>query len=85
VSLLLVVNAWPGWESVPFLTDDTAGVIGVLNLLAVVIAGLAVGVVVDAVALAREAGRSSVPKRARSNPVGPGATPRAEDGRDARG
>jgi hypothetical protein len=29
--LLVGVNAWPGWQAVPFLTADTALVIGLVN------------------------------------------------------
>lgn len=30
--LLWLVNGWPGWQAVPFLTDDFTRVLGVLNL-----------------------------------------------------
>lgn len=29
--LLLAVNVWPGWETVPFLTSDTRQVLGLVN------------------------------------------------------
>ena len=29
--LLYAINSWPGWESVPFLTDDTTRVLGWVN------------------------------------------------------
>jgi len=31
LALLYVVNIWPGWDAVPFLTADTIRVIGVVN------------------------------------------------------
>ena len=40
---LCLVNVWPGWGAVPFLTGDTRQVLGIVN--AVVIASLAVNVV----------------------------------------
>lgn len=40
-ALLVAVNAWPGWRAVPFLTEDTARVLGVVNL------SLAAGVAVN--------------------------------------
>jgi hypothetical protein len=30
-ALLFAVNGWPGWEAVPFLTDDTTLVLGLVN------------------------------------------------------
>jgi hypothetical protein len=39
-ALLVLVNVWPGWETVPFLTDDTAAVVGIVN--ASILAGIAV-------------------------------------------
>ena len=30
-ALLYLCNVWPGWEAVPFLTDDTRLVIGLVN------------------------------------------------------
>lgn len=38
VAILVVVNRWPGWEAVPFLTDDTEQVLGIVN--ASVVAGV---------------------------------------------
>lgn len=31
IALLYLVNGWPGWEAVPFLTLDTQQVIGLVN------------------------------------------------------
>lgn len=44
-ALLYLVNRWPGWEAVPFLTDTTVLVIGLVN------ASLVVGVVANLVYL----------------------------------
>ena len=43
LALLLLVNRWPGWAAVPFLTDDTELVLGVVNasIVAGVLANLA--------------------------------------------
>lgn len=30
-ALLVAVNRWPGWEAVPFLTDDTRQVLDIVN------------------------------------------------------
>lgn len=40
---LALVNVWPGWESVPFLTSDTTEVLGLVNasLFAGIVANLA--------------------------------------------
>ena len=43
VVLLVLVNAWPGWEAVPFLTDRTPLVLGLVN------ASLVTGIVVNLV------------------------------------
>ncbi|MFM6847727.1 MAG: hypothetical protein ACKOVB_01310 [Terrabacter sp.] len=43
VVLLVLVNGWPGWEVVPFLTDRTPLVLGLVN------ASLVTGIVVDLV------------------------------------
>lgn len=43
VALLIVVNVIPGWRELPFLTPDTAEVIGLVNM------SLAVGVAVNLV------------------------------------
>lgn len=43
VLLLLAVNAWPGWQALPFLTPDTQQVIGLVN--ASIVASLLVNVV----------------------------------------
>lgn len=40
---LYLINVWPGWEAVPFLTGDTRQVLGIVN--AVVLTTLAVNVV----------------------------------------
>ena len=40
VLLLLMVNGWPGWQAVPFLTDDFDRVVGLLNV-SFVVHGLA--------------------------------------------
>src|SRR6478672_11730588 len=32
VGLLYAVNIWPGWEVVPFLTAETASILGLVNL-----------------------------------------------------
>jgi hypothetical protein len=29
--MLYLINGWPGWQAVPFLTDDTEKVIGLVN------------------------------------------------------
>ena len=44
-AMLYLVNRWPGWEAVPFLTDTTVLVIGLVN------ASLVVGVVANLVYL----------------------------------
>src|SRR5262249_49236764 len=31
-ALFYVVNAWPGWQAMPFLTDDTRRVVDLVNL-----------------------------------------------------
>ncbi len=38
-ALLYVVNAWPGWQALPFLTEDARQVLELVNLL--LVAGLA--------------------------------------------
>ncbi|TFD13629.1 MULTISPECIES: hypothetical protein [unclassified Cryobacterium] len=43
--ILYLVNAWPGWQSVPFLTPETSQVLGIFNL------SLIVGIIVNAVYL----------------------------------
>jgi hypothetical protein len=48
-AMLYVVNVWPGWEAVPFLTADTRQVLGVLNL------SLAASLVVNVVFTAYDA------------------------------
>lgn len=48
VAILLVVNRWPGWEAVPFLTGDTEHVIGIVN------ASIVAGVVANALYLAAD-------------------------------
>lgn len=46
--MLFAANVWPGWEAVPFLTADTALVMGLVN------ASLVVGLVVNVVYLFRD-------------------------------
>lgn len=46
--LLYAVNVWPGWEVLPFLTDDTTRVLGAVN------ASMVVSVVANLVYLARD-------------------------------
>jgi len=41
VALLYLVNVWPGWSGIPFLTDETTAVLGIVNV------SLAVGVVAN--------------------------------------
>jgi hypothetical protein len=48
-ALLYAMNVWPGWDAVPFLTSDTTAVLGPVN------ASLLVGLVANAVYLARDA------------------------------
>lgn len=31
-AVLYAVNVWPGWQALPFLTDETAQVLGLVNL-----------------------------------------------------
>lgn len=47
-ALVWVVNVWPGWQAVPFLTSDAAGAITLVN------ASLLVGIVANAVFLLRD-------------------------------
>ncbi len=42
VAILVVVNRWPGWDAVPFLTGDTEQVLGIVN--ASIIAGVVANV-----------------------------------------
>lgn len=46
---LLLVNVWPGWDSVPFLTSETAEVLGLVN------ASFVAGIVANAVYLVYDA------------------------------
>ena len=48
-ALAFLVNAWPGWEAVPFLTEDTPQVLPLVNL------PLAAGVIANIVYLANDA------------------------------
>ena len=48
-ALAFLVNAWPGWEAVPFLTEDTPQVLPLVNL------SLAAGVIANIVYLANDA------------------------------
>lgn len=45
IAFIFVINEWPGWSSVPFLTDDTEVVIPILN------AALVISIVVNAMYL----------------------------------
>lgn len=45
-AMLYVINVWPGWRELPFLTDDTTQVLGLFNL------SLLVGVAVNLVYVA---------------------------------
>jgi hypothetical protein len=45
VAFIFLINEWPGWSSVPFLTDDTEAVIPILN------AALVISIVVNAIYL----------------------------------
>ena len=45
IAFIFVINEWPGWSSVPFLTDDTEVVIPILN------AALVISIVVNAIYL----------------------------------
>jgi hypothetical protein len=47
-AMLYAVNAWPGWQAVPFLTDDTAQVIPWVNT------SILVGLVANVVYLVRD-------------------------------
>jgi len=35
-AVLYAVNVWPGWQALPFLTDDTGQILGLVNLSLVV-------------------------------------------------
>ena len=48
-ALLYLVNVWPGWQAVSFLTDDTRQVLGLVNL------SLAVGLAANLVYLVQDA------------------------------
>jgi hypothetical protein len=50
-TLLYLVNAWPGWQAVSFLTEDTRQVLGLINL------SLAVGLAANLVYLAQDGPR----------------------------
>ena len=45
-AILVVLNASPGWQAIPFLTSDTAQVLGLVNL------SIAAGIVADLIYLA---------------------------------
>jgi hypothetical protein len=51
-ALLYLVNRWPGWEAVSFLTEDTRQVLGLVNL------SLAVGLAANLVYLAHDGPRT---------------------------
>ena len=44
-ALLYLINVWPGWQVLPFLTQDTAQLLGIVNL------SLIVGILVNLVNL----------------------------------
>jgi hypothetical protein len=46
VALLVVLNAWPGWQAIPFLTSSTSQVLWLVNL------SLAAGIAANVVYLA---------------------------------
>ena len=46
--LLVIVNGWPGWQAIPFLTSDTGQVLWLVNL------SLAAGIAANLVYLARD-------------------------------
>lgn len=48
VLLIFAINEWPGWQEVPFLTDETADILPLLN------ASLVISIVVNAVYLIRD-------------------------------
>lgn len=48
-TLLYLINVWPGWKAVSFLTEDTHQVLGLVNL------SLAAGLVANLVYLAQDA------------------------------
>jgi hypothetical protein len=50
-AMLYVVNVWPGWDSLWFLTGDTTQVLGLVN------ASIVVGVVANAVYIVHDVGR----------------------------
>jgi hypothetical protein len=43
MAMLYVINIWPGWQAVPFLTDDTHRLLTLVNLS--VVAGLAANLI----------------------------------------
>lgn len=49
-AMLFAVNRWPGWESLPFLTDDTRLVMSIVN------ASIVVNLVANVVYLLRDPG-----------------------------
>ena len=48
VFMLYAVNVWPGWDALPFLTEDTRDVLGLVN------ASMLVGLAANAVYLLRD-------------------------------
>lgn len=48
VALLVLVNVWPGWRSVSFLTADAADVVGLVNL------SLVLGIVTNGIYVVRD-------------------------------
>jgi hypothetical protein len=48
LALVFLVNVWPGWQVIPFLTPDTTFVIPIVNV------SLVAGVVVNAIYLVRD-------------------------------
>lgn len=47
-ALLVILNGWPGWQAIPFLTSETSQVLALVNV------SLAVGLAVNAVYLAAD-------------------------------
>jgi hypothetical protein len=50
-AMLYVVNVWPGWDSLWFLTEDTTRVLGLVN------ASIVAGIVANAVYVVHDTGR----------------------------
>jgi hypothetical protein len=50
-AMLYVVNVWPGWDALWFLTEDTSRVLGLVN------ASIVAGIVANAVYIVHDTGR----------------------------